>query len=247
MWYSIIFVITWLLHSLFAASGLGGSIVLVPIYIAFGISVSIAASLGLLMNVTAMLVLNLHSLRHNYIKWKMGLSFLVPAVALTPAGTSISSFIPRNLVLGVFVFLLALALAHILVKKKESHVERLRGPWAIGVAAAAGSAAGFLSGISGIGGGIIVLPALTFMESDYKRIAGTTGLVVLFISLSSFITHLPYIGGAGLYLIIIAISGSLLGGATASVLLHKLSSSVISIITAVVVMTVMALLTYLII
>jgi hypothetical protein len=50
-----------------------------------------------------------------------------------------------------------------------------------------GSVAGFLGGLLGVGGGNIVLPALNGAGLEAKVAAGTTGLVVVFSSLSGFL------------------------------------------------------------
>ena len=55
--------------------------------------------------------------------------------------------------------------------------------------AGVGSAAGFLGGLLGVGGGNFIVPVLNWMGLDAKVASGTTALVVVFASLSGFLGH----------------------------------------------------------
>lgn len=239
---SLLFLLTWFLHTVFAISGLGGGIILVPTYVTLGITLSIAATAGLLMNIISLSIVTLHNSEHRIIRWKLGIIFLVPAIIMAPVGEIASSMVPRSYVLILFIVLLIYAFFHIIQKRKETHRELLVGRMSAIFAGPIGIIAGFLSGLTGIGGGLIILPALTFMEDDYRKIAGTTAFVALFISVSSFISHFQYLDQISTSLWIIILSGSILGGISASYLLHVLGSRKISIITGTVIIALTVLL-----
>lgn len=232
------------MHSLFAISGLGGGIILVPVYISLGIAVPIAASAGLLMNIISLSIITGHNSRHRIVKWKLGTAFLAPAIVLTPIGELAETSFPREYVLIVFVLLLTLAFVHITLKRSPSHQERLKGRSSIAVAVPVGLITGFLSGLTGIGGGMIVLPALTFMEEDYRNIIGTTAYVALALSVVSLISHIQYLHLFTLDLWTVILSGSIMGGIIASYLIHTLDSGKISRVTGIVILAVMGILLY---
>jgi len=233
---AMMFLITWLLHTLFATSGLGGGIILVPTYVSLGIALPIAVTSGLVMNIISLSLVTGHNYRHRIVRWNLGTVFLVPAIAMTPLGEMATSIIPRSYVLVIFIALLVYAFYHVILKRSEKHREKIVGKITIILAVPIGLIAGFLSGLSGIGGGLIILPALTFMEDDYRKIAGTTGYVALFISISSFIFHIGYVPDIPIFLWTIVISGSALGGVSASYFLHILGSRKISIFTSAVIL-----------
>lgn len=85
----------------------------------------------------------------------------------------------------------------------------------IGVIIAVGLAAGLLSGIFGVGGGILIVPGLVFFAKMDQRLAhGTSLAAVLPISVSSLITywahdHVDW--SVGLFLAVGAVAGALLG------------------------------------
>lgn len=231
IFYTVMFITTWLLHSIFAASGLGGGIILVPTYIALGISIPVAATAGLIMNIISLSVVTGHNYRHKIILWELGILFLIPAVAMAPLGEYVSTSFPKVYAIVIFIAILIYAFYHLIVRRKATHKERIIGKLSVVVAIPVGILAGFLGGFSGIGGGLIILPALTFMEHDYKKIAGTTGFVALFISISALISHIQYIINIQPWLWIVMLSGSLLGGISASYILHFFRSGRISVIT----------------
>jgi len=98
------------------------------------------------------------------------------------------------------------------VVDREVHLRRKRSwPWMIGLAAAAG----LYSGLLGLGGGLIITPALTrFFGEDIKRAIGTSLAAVTVLAIPGTITHY-YLGhvdvGIALALIVGVVPGALLG------------------------------------
>lgn len=244
LFYIFLLVVTWFLHSLFAISGLGGGIVLVPAYISLGIAVSVAATAGLLMNIISLSLVTVHNADHKIVRWKLGTFFLIPALLMSPIGEIASSHVVRNYVVVIFIALLVYAFIHVMLKRKPSHRERITGSSSLIIAVPVGVIAGFLSGLTGIGGGLIILPALTFMEDDYKKIAGTTAYVALFISAASFLSHIGFLTLFTPYFWAVILIGSIAGGITASFLIHFLKSESISKITGGVILVMIGILIY---
>lgn len=99
-----------------------------------------------------------------------------------------------------------------MVVDREVHLQRKRSwPWIIGLAAVAG----LYSGLLGLGGGLIITPALTrFFGEDIKRAIGTSLAAVAVLAVPGTIAHY-YLGhvdvGIALALIVGVVPGALLG------------------------------------
>lgn len=241
---SFLLILTWFLHTVFAISGLGAGIILIPSYIALGIAVTVSVTAGLLMNIVSLSTVTMHNANHRIVMWKLGTLFVIPAVVLAPLGAALSSHISARLIIGIFIALLIFAFYHVIRKSDPGHREKLTGRPALLVAIAVGAVAGILSGISGIGGGLIVLSALTFMEEDYRKIVGTTGYVALFVSVASLTSHYADIHLIPAELWVIILAGSIMGGITASYLLHVLKPRTISYVTGTVILIIVAVLIF---
>ena len=95
------------------------------------------------------------------------------------------------------------------------------------ISAAAGLCIGFIGGLIGVGGGNIILPILIAFGIDPKEAIGTTALVVIFSSLSGFISHLG-VGNLDILFILITAGASILGAVIGSWLMtDKLKPGVI--------------------
>jgi uncharacterized membrane protein YfcA len=97
-----------------------------------------------------------------------------------------------------------------------------------GVIVLVGLAAGLLSGIFGVGGGILIVPGLVFFaKMDQRRAHGTSLAAVLPISLSSLVTywahdHVDW--PVALFLAIGAVAGALLGTKLLKTVKHEILS-----------------------
>jgi uncharacterized membrane protein YfcA len=98
----------------------------------------------------------------------------------------------------------------------------------IGVIVLVGLAAGLLSGIFGVGGGILIVPGLVFFaKMDQRRAHGTSLAAVLPISFSSLVTywahgHVDW--PVALYLAIGAVAGAFLGTKLLKTVKHEILS-----------------------
>jgi len=94
-----------------------------------------------------------------------------------------------------------------------------------------GSVGGLLSGILGIGGGVVFVPLLTyFTKSNFKTNTGVSSLAVVLVATASSITYLlnGFNEGANLFLeIFIIILGGILGGYVGSKLTSKINTKIL--------------------
>ena len=79
-----------------------------------------------------------------------------------------------------------------------------------------GSIGGLLSGILGIGGGVVFVPLLTYLtKTDFKTNTGVSSLAVVFVATGSSITYIfnDFSSGTNLvFEILIIIIGGIIGG-----------------------------------
>jgi uncharacterized membrane protein YfcA len=110
----------------------------------------------------------------------------------------------------------------------NSPVEKATEQGKFGVIILVGLAAGLLSGIFGVGGGILIVPGLVFFaKMDQRRAHGTSLAAVLPISISSLVTywahdHVDW--PVALFLAIGAVAGALLGTKLLKTVKHEVLS-----------------------
>ncbi|MGC8561748.1 MAG: sulfite exporter TauE/SafE family protein [Thermoplasmata archaeon] len=241
IFYGIILIITWILSALFAVSGFGAATTLIPIYYSMGIPFSIAAATGLLLNVFSLSSATINNKRHKYIMWKTGTIFVIPAVAMALVGAIVGTHTPDYILLTIFVLFLLYTLYNLITSQKRTKRRtEMKNLNEVLLGIAIGGIAGFLGGLLGVGGGLIILPVLTFMESDFKKIAGTTAYVALFSSLSGFLSYLAILHGINYILWIVVLVGGALGGVTGSALMHRFDSKNVRILIIIIIIFVAA-------
>ncbi|ARM75313.1 sulfite exporter TauE/SafE family protein [Acidianus manzaensis] len=220
----IIFLLTWIISALFAVAGVGAANTLIPIYYSLGIPFSIAAAAGLLLNVFSLSSATTNNAKRQRVLWKLGTIFLIPAVAMAPLGAYIGIHTPRKILLWIFVAFLAYTLYNLIRGKAKEESNKFAGVKGYSLGVIVGAIAGFLGGLLGVGGGMIILPVLALIETDYKKVSATAGYIALFSSASGFTSYLFLLRGISYVLWIIISIGGILGGFTGSYLMNKMKT-----------------------
>ncbi len=157
----IITILTWAISALFAIAGVGAANTLIPIYYSLGIPFPVAAASGLLLNVFSLSTATIYNANKKRILWRLGTIFLIPAIVMAPIGAYIGIHTPRKILLCAFAAFLAYTLYNLAKGRVKERVGRfymgLKG-YALGVFT--GAIVGFLGGLLGVGGGMIILPVL---------------------------------------------------------------------------------------
>lgn len=180
-------------------TGGGGSILAVPLLV-YGLSMAPRVAVGTsLAAVGATALLGFaQKWRRGEVEVRVGLLFALAGVVGAPLGAAIGSRIPEALLLALFSGLMLVVAARMWVRARAEESARgeardglgPEGPHAVSPRGAAALAAvglltGVLSGLFGVGGGFVIVPALVFAGGvGIRRAIGTSLLVIALVSAS---------------------------------------------------------------
>lgn len=178
--------------------GGGGSILAVPALV-YGVGVPLATAIP-----TSLLVVGISSatallprLRHGQVQWRIACVFGAAGAAAAFGGAAVNRLLDSTVVLVGFAVLMAAAGVQMLRERPEVGGDcalpdggvHWRGclPKAIG----SGLVVGFLTGLFGVGGGFLIIPALLLFLGLPMTVAVGTSLVIIVInSAAGFAAHL---------------------------------------------------------
>lgn len=218
-------VIVFIFSGLLAMAGLGAAFLFVPLFYYLGVPLAEATPTALLLNVVSLLFATINYWRGKLINWSVGLPVMIAAVILSPVGALLTAHVQKNVLLGMFVAFLIFAGFMMLFYKAKKREQSLNRGVEIAAGAGVGSVAGFLGGLLGVGGGNFILPVLNWLGLDTKVAAGTTAFVVVFSSLSGFLSHATMGGLDPLFVGVMAVmaaGGSFVGS---EMMKNKISSN----------------------
>ena len=169
--------------------GGGGSILAVPILVyAAGFEVKESIAMGLAIVGLASVVGAFRHWQSGNVKVKEAGLFAAIAMAGTWGGAKLAAFLSGALQLAIFS-LVMLAAAVFLLRGRGDAAPRRAGLLPI---AASAIAVGLLTGIAGVGGGFLIVPALVlFVGLPMKQAVGTSLLVI---AVNSFVGFAGYLG-----------------------------------------------------
>ena len=200
--------------------GSGGSILTVPVLVYLlhqDEKVAIAGSLFIVGSIAA--AGSLQFLRAGFIQWKSVVVFGLPGMAGTWLGALLAAHVPGVVQLSLFAVVMLLASYLMLRPPDLAHADgRARAAWKI---ALDGLVVGVVTGLVGVGGGFLIVPALVLLGGLTMHRAVATSLVVIALkSYSGFYKYLDVLAQQSLELdwrtlfivTAIGIAGSVIGG-----------------------------------
>lgn len=208
----ILYALLFLVAVLYSSVGHGGASGYLALMGIFGIASSTSRPVALLLNCAVSSIAFYNYYRKNYFDGKI---FLWLAVASIPAayfgGLVELPPLYYKRILGVLLLLTSIRLAW---RQSMNHEESMR-PAPIVYLLLTGSILGFLSGLLGIGGGILLSPILVFTRwANVRQTAGISALFILVNSISGIIAQVGkgiHISQEMMWMMIVAIGGGLLG------------------------------------
>ncbi len=201
---------------LYGSVGHGGASGYLAIMALFSLDPSLMRSSALILNLFVAGIAFVNFRLHFQFRWKLFLPLILGSIPLAYLGATLNiNPITYKVILGL---VLLLAVARLIYRStKEYELRELPSTWLL---ALLGMAIGFLSGLIGIGGGILLSPLLIFFRWEKNK------ETALYSSLFILLNSISGLSGLGLknihlsydftYWILAAILGGLLGSWSAS-------------------------------
>lgn len=205
------FGLTLILSTLFAMGGVGSAIGLVPMLEMAGLPLALARALGLFVNTVSTVVAAAVHLRSGLLKLAHAWPLVVSVLVATPAGAWASQFVAPDLVRAVLAAFMITAAGLMLVQRRPV-IAHAHGPAPLLLI---GASVGAVSGLVGVGGGALIVPALVILGQDAKAAARIVSFVIPFSSAGGFLTYLQFVEMNWTLLGIVAVAaaaGGYLGG-----------------------------------
>lgn len=196
---------------LYSSVGHGGASGYLALMALFNVHPSMMKSSALLLNIFVSFISFFQYYRSGHFQWKLFFAFAITSIPASFLGAYITldAAIYKK-ILGVCLLFPILKLLGIIGKEKDTHQELK-----MGYALFIGAIIGFLSGMIGIGGGILLSPIiLLFHWADMKQTAAVSALFIFVNSVSGFIGLLSngtQIESIVYYWLIAALIGGLAG------------------------------------
>ena len=200
--------------------GSGGSILTVPVLVYLlgqDEKVAIAGSLFIVGSIA--LIGSLQYLRARLIDWRSVIVFGLPGMFGTYLGAWIAAFVSGLVQLTLFAVVMLVAAIMML---RPVDLERATGtPRAVWKIAVDGLVVGVITGLVGVGGGFLIVPALVLLGGlSMHRAVATSLLIIALKSFSGFFKYIDVLAGQSLSLdwnilgVVtgLGVVGSLLGG-----------------------------------
>ncbi|WP_031066471.1 sulfite exporter TauE/SafE family protein [Streptomyces sp. NRRL WC-3742] len=178
--------------------GGGGSMLAVPalVYL-LGFTPATATTASLVIVAATSLTGLLAHARAGRVRWRTGALFAAAGLPAAAAAGALSAHLPGALLTGAFAVLAALAAWRMLAPSapRERGAAGTEGAAPTGRATAAGAGLGAVTGLLGVGGGFLAVPALVSVLAF--TMAEAVGTSLLVISANSFAALLPRLGATG--------------------------------------------------
>jgi hypothetical protein len=199
--------------------GSGGSILTVPVLVYLvgePNKLAIAESLGIVTLIS--FVGALPFVYRGQVSWRSVLLFGLPGMVGAYLGAYLSQFMPGALQLAIFAAVMLLAA--VMMFRRQAPSEETAGVRVYWKVMLDGLGVGVLTGIVGVGGGFLIVPALVLLGGLPMHLAIGTSLFIISVkSISGFVKYIDVLGGVDsihwdLLLIFSAIGivGSFVGG-----------------------------------
>lgn len=179
----------------FSMFGQGGGSVYTPTLFLLGYAALVSTSTSLVLNLVTALFATVIYYRGGLVNLKLASAFIPGIVVGSFAGGAWSNFVDSSLLMWLFVAFLVGAGARMLythwekAPTGEAH-PRSTTKLTMVVVSLFSLGVGLVSGLLGVGGGILIVPFLIFAyRVPMKQSAGTSGFVVIFSSLFGVLGH----------------------------------------------------------
>jgi len=186
--YALYFVLTLAVSTVFAMGGVGSALGLVPIFHMLGIPFNLARALGLFINTASTMTASVMNFRRGVLEVRAAMPLVLSMLVATPVGAWCGKFVPHIWVHDLMIAFLITA-AFLMLFTKRAGVAQAQQAW---VLFSIGGIVGVISGLLGVGGGMLMMPALILLGFDAKKAARAISFVIPFSSGGAFLTYLSF-------------------------------------------------------
>lgn len=162
-----------------------------------GLDIEQAIPVSLIVVGTASAVGALPKVRAGQVQWRMAAMFAATGIPATIAGGALSRHVPQPALMIGFAILMAVAGARLLLDDGRTGTACAVGAGAVNWrrcvprSLAAGLLVGALTGLFGVGGGFLIVPALVVVLGvEMATAVGTSLLIIVANSVAGVLTHL---------------------------------------------------------
>ena len=203
-----------LMAILYSSVGHGGASGYIAILALFSLAPSAFKPTALVLNITVSAIATYYFLRAGHFSWRLFWPFAATSIPFSFLGGYLS--LPTH-VYQPLVGIVLLASACRLFPRKDSDAAEVRRP-SITAALVIGAALGYLSGLTGVGGGIFLSPLLLLLGwARVKEVSAVAALFILANSIAGLLGHVGSLQAMPPYVPILAVA-ALAGGITGSFL-----------------------------
>src|SRR6187399_3485919 len=183
----LFYLLLFLVAFLYSSVGHGGASGYLALMALFSITPDVMKPTALLLNLFVSLTSFIQFYRGKHFNWKIFLPFAITSVPMAFVGGLID--VDDNVYKKILGILLIIPIVRFLFFANIKVEEIKRSNFVLSLLI--GAAIGFLSGLIGIGGGIILSPVLLLLKwADMKQTAAISALFIFVNSLSGFIAQL---------------------------------------------------------
>lgn len=186
--YGLYFALTLAVSTVFAMGGVGSALGLVPILHMLGIPFNPARALGLFVNTASTLTASVMNFRRGVLEMRMAMPLVLAVLVATPVGAWSGQFVPHIWVHDLMIAFLITSAFLMLFTRRASVVQTPQSWLLIPI----GGVVGVISGLLGVGGGMLMMPALILLGFDVKKAARAISFVIPFSSGGAFLTYLSF-------------------------------------------------------
>lgn len=167
---------------LYSSVGHGGASGYLALMVLFGISPQLMKPSALILNIFVSSIAFYQYYREGFFRWKLLLPFIILSIPLSFIGAKIQIDTHiYKIILGVCLLIATIRILDLFGKNKNKLLREIKFIPAILI----GGIIGFVSGMIGIGGGILLSPVLILLHwSDMKQTAATSASFIFLNSIS---------------------------------------------------------------
>jgi uncharacterized protein len=181
IWLSVLIFLAALLYSSVGHAGASGYIAAMAL---FGLAPAVMKPTALVLNILVASIATIQFYRAGYFDWKTFWPFALGSIPFAFLGGALS--LPTSVykqVLGIILLFAAYRLFQLTKQLVKTNVKPVPSLLAI----SSGAGIGFLSGLTGVGGGIFLSPLLLFMGwAEVRQTAGVSAAFILVNSIAGF-------------------------------------------------------------